>query len=215
MILHDPKTREQWLQYRTNGIGGSDAACILGLNPWKSNVQLWREKCRIDRRQDISDNPAVKFGKEAEAPIREIYMLMHPELTCEYHEFRMYANDRRPFIYATLDGELTDSENRRGILEIKTTTIQQPRQWQDWKDRIPQHYYVQILHQMLSCEWAEFVTVNAFIRYGEGGALAKMQAQTIWREDVREDLDMLWDAEARFWEQVQKREEPALILPEI
>ena len=34
------ETREEWLKARTL-IGGSDAACILGKNPWKSNVELW------------------------------------------------------------------------------------------------------------------------------------------------------------------------------
>ena len=30
-----------WLEFRTQGIGGSDAAAILGLNPYKTNVQVW------------------------------------------------------------------------------------------------------------------------------------------------------------------------------
>ena len=33
-----------WLKSRTLGIGGSDAAAILGLNPYKSNVELFEEK---------------------------------------------------------------------------------------------------------------------------------------------------------------------------
>ena len=36
--------REEWLQARRRGIGGSDAAAVLGLSPWKSNVRLWEEK---------------------------------------------------------------------------------------------------------------------------------------------------------------------------
>lgn len=44
MILADPQNREEWLKERTQGIGGSDAGCIVGANPWKSARQLWREK---------------------------------------------------------------------------------------------------------------------------------------------------------------------------
>ncbi|MBP0974830.1 MAG: YqaJ viral recombinase family protein, partial [Oscillospiraceae bacterium] len=44
MILK-PKDRLEWLAMRQKvGIGGSDAGTVLGLNPWCSNVQLWRFK---------------------------------------------------------------------------------------------------------------------------------------------------------------------------
>lgn len=36
--------REEWLEYRRQGIGGSDAAVICGLNPFKSIVELYMEK---------------------------------------------------------------------------------------------------------------------------------------------------------------------------
>ncbi len=36
--------KEEWLEERKNGIGGSDAATILGLNPYKTNIDLWEEK---------------------------------------------------------------------------------------------------------------------------------------------------------------------------
>lgn len=214
MILADPTTREEWLEARTQGIGGSDAACIVGANPWKSARQLWKEKTGAVGLADISNKPAVRFGKDAEAPVRYLYMMMHPELQCDYHEFRMYANDEYPFLYATLDGELTMLNGVRGIYEGKTTTIQNSRQWKDWINRVPDHYYVQMLHQLLACEWAEFVTLNAFIRYFSA---AKMQSYTIWREEhqVAHDLNLLLDAEIRFWNYVQDGTEPPYILPEI
>ena len=53
MILADPTTREEWLKARTQGIGGSDAGCIVGANPWKSARQLWKEKTGADKPDDI------------------------------------------------------------------------------------------------------------------------------------------------------------------
>ena len=41
--------REQWLEERKKGIGGSDVACILGMSPYKTNVALWEEKSRYKR----------------------------------------------------------------------------------------------------------------------------------------------------------------------
>lgn len=37
-------SRDEWLKERTKGIGGSDVATILGLNPYKTPLQLWEEK---------------------------------------------------------------------------------------------------------------------------------------------------------------------------
>lgn len=92
--------------------------------------------------EDISDKPAVIFGKRAESQLRELFKLDYPQYTIDCHEFYMYLNDDHPFIFATLDGELTDENERKGILEIKTTTIQNKLQWDDWDDRIPDSYYV-------------------------------------------------------------------------
>lgn len=216
MILADPQTREEWLQARTQGIGGSDAGCIVGANPWKSARQLWKEKTGADKPDDISDKPAVKFGKEAEQYLRALFLLTYPQYTCEYHEFRMYANDRLPFIFATLDGELTDADGRRGILEIKTTTIQQAKQWFEWDDCIPQHYYIQILHQLLACDWAEYVELFAHIRYQKGEEIrAALRKFRIERQDVEQDLQILEEREIVFYKQWQTGTEPPFILPEI
>lgn len=216
MILADPKTRAEWLKARTQGIGGSDAGCIVGANPWKSARQLWREKSGIVTPPDISDKPAVQFGKAAEQHLRALFLLTYPAFSCEYHEFRMYANDRLPFIFATLDGELTDAEHRRGILEIKTTTIQTARQWDEWDGKIPQHYYIQILHQFLACEWAAFAELFAHIRYYHGDEIrATLREYHIERSDVLQDLEALEEQEIQFYKQWQNGTEPTYILPEI
>src|ERR1700694_1448834 len=36
--------RAQWLEAGRAGIGGSDAAAILGLDPWRSGLDVWRSK---------------------------------------------------------------------------------------------------------------------------------------------------------------------------
>lgn len=215
MILHDPQTREEWLTCRQNGIGGSDAASVLGLNPYKSNVQLWREKTGLIVPEDISDNPAVKFGKEAEAHIRALFALNHPELHVDYHEYRMYAQPETPYLYATLDGELIASDGRRGVLEIKTATIQQSRQWDEWTDRIPMHYYVQELHQLHCTGW-DFAYTAALIRYKKGDMWAAAYREYyLRREDRLTDLQQVLEEERKFWQRVVERNEPPLILPRI
>ena len=54
--------REEWLKNRTKGLGGSDASSVIGMNPWKSNVQLWEEKTGLVIPEDISSKPYVQYG---------------------------------------------------------------------------------------------------------------------------------------------------------
>ena len=59
MSIPIPQTEAEWLQVRMNGIGGSEAAAIIGKSPWCSNVELWRRKTGRATGPDISDNEAV------------------------------------------------------------------------------------------------------------------------------------------------------------
>lgn len=214
MILYDPKTREEWLKCRCNGIGGSDAGAVIGVSKYKTNIQLWREKTGIEK-NTFQGNEATEYGKNAEKHIREIFLLDHPEYRCEYHEYRMYANDAYPFIYATLDGELRDDIGRVGVLEIKTATIKNNSQWDEWEGRIPNTYYAQIIHQLAATGW-DFVYLRAYLRYYKDGDLrATVRDYHIIREEVTEDIAALIQAEQVFWQNVKNRKEPALILPGI
>ena len=55
------KDRAEWLEARKDGLGASDAAALLGLSPWKTNVQLWEEKCGLVIPEDIGDKPYVRY----------------------------------------------------------------------------------------------------------------------------------------------------------
>ena len=156
--------RKEWLKARQKGIGGSDAASVLGISPWKTNVQLWEEKTGITEPEDISEKEVVRFGKESEAAIRRLFQLDFPEYQVSYDEFGMIANEPDcPFIFATLDGELTDGSGRKGILEIKTTEIRRFIDWKKWNGQIPDYYYAQIVHQLLATGY-EFAILKARIR---------------------------------------------------
>lgn len=57
--LVDTRTidRRQWLDVRKGGIGSSDAAAAVGLNPYKSPLELWLEKTGrvevVEQREDM------------------------------------------------------------------------------------------------------------------------------------------------------------------
>lgn len=214
MVLK-PETNEEWLEQRKCGIGGSDAGTVLGVNKYKNNVELWLEKTGQSEPPDISDKPAVKFGKFAEKHLRELFKQDFPEYQVDYHEFWMYQNDKYPFIYATLDGEIIAPDGSRGILEIKTTTIQNKSQWDEWENKIPDSYYAQVLHQLVATGW-DFVILKAYIRYYKDGELrVSIRHYRIDRKDKETEMQYLIDRESKFWACVKSKTKPALILPEI
>ncbi len=94
-----------WLEFRKQGIGGSDAAAILGLNPYKTNVQVWEEKTGLRVPDDISDKPNVKYGKEAEELLIKLFALDYPQYKVRINRNIVY---KRGFMFASLDAELTD-----------------------------------------------------------------------------------------------------------
>ena len=209
--------RNDWLKVRQiQGIGGSEAGAVIGMNKYQTNVDLWELKTGKREAADLSDNAAVQFGKAAEQYIRELFKLEYPEYTVVYHEFWMYVNDKYPFIFATLDGDLTATDGRKGILEIKTTLIKNSSQWDEWTGRIPDNYYAQCLHQLTATGY-DFVILYAYIRYydTDGKIRVTIRPYTISRKDVLSDIDYLIAAEAKFWQAVQDNKCPALILPNI
>lgn len=210
------ESRDEWLKARqAQGIGGSEAGAVLGVNKYQSNVDLWELKTGRREPPDLSENAAVQFGKYAEPLLRELFKQDYPEYIVNYHEFWIYVNDQYPFIFATLDGELTAPDGSRGILEIKTTTIQNKSQWDEWDGRIPDSYYAQILHQMAATGW-DFVILKAYIRYHvDGEVRVSIRHYRINRSDVQADINYLIARETAFWKKVQADEQPALILPAI
>ena len=212
MILK-PKNRAEWLKARKEqGIGGSEAGVVLNLNPYKTPVQLWREKTGIDEPDDISDNAAVQYGKAAEEHIRALFALDYPEYDIDYHEFWIYAQDDRPWLFATLDGEITEDDGTRGVLEIKTATIQNMRQWDEWNRKIPAHYFAQVLHQLAATGW-DFVILRAYIRYYRDNEIrATVRDYRIDRADYLPDIVHLIRKEEEFMGCVRERRQPKTVI---
>lgn len=213
--IMDCKDHADWLRVRNYGIGGSDASAILGMNPYKTNIDLFEEKTGRRVPEDISDKPYVKYGTLAEPLIRNLFALDYPEYDVAYHENRILRSNRHPYMQASLDGELVDMDGRKGILEIKTTNILQSMQYEKWKDRIPDNYYIQVLHYLLVTGY-QFVVLRAhLVSIWGNDKRTTAKHYFIERSEVEDDLMMLLDEEKKFWEYVESGRKPPLILPEL
>ena len=88
-------------------------------------------------------------------------------------------------------------------------------QKEKWNDRIPDNYYVQLLHYLLVTEF-DFAILKAQLKYSFSGEVyLQTKHYRIERGEVSEDLEYLAKEERRFWQQVQEKRKPNLILPSI
>ena len=101
-------TPEQ-LEQRKNSIGASEVSSILGLNPWKSALQLWLEKTGAVEPEDLSENEAVFWGQRLELIIGERFAQNHPELQVVVRQIP-FNHVEYDFMTCTLDGEVVDAE---------------------------------------------------------------------------------------------------------
>lgn len=207
------KSRKEWLKARQKFIGGSDVACILGMNPWKTNVQLYREKKGLAEPSDLSDNELVIYGTKAEKYIRGLFSLDHPELKVEYVPNNSWINDDYPFAAASLDGSTEDSNGRHGILEIKTSTITTSQQANKWKEQIPDNYFCQVLFYLGVTGW-EYVDLRANLKYVYPGrdTYTITRDYHLERSDYEQDIATVMEAAKDFHQALKKGEEPPVRL---
>lgn len=202
------ENREDWLNGRSRGIGASEAAAVVGKSKWQSAVELWRLKTGRRPEADLRENEAVQTGIRLEGPIRNFWADRHPEYRVEHHPFDMLYQRERPWLYATLDGEIRkQGASGFGVLEIKTATPRRREDWDAWDGRVPDGYYCQVLHQMLATG-CDFVVLSAgLIRDCDSIVIKDYE---FYRSDCEDDLAWLLEEETRFWRYVEEDRMPPM-----
>ena len=205
-----PKTKSLWIKARANrGIGGSEAAAIVGASPWMTANDLWQIKTGEKTAKDISDDPFVQQGQRMESAIRELYRTYHPDYQVTYHRFDLLYQSDRPWLLATLDGEVTLPDKRKGILECKTSTPGSSAGWAKWDCQIPRNYELQLYHQMLATGF-EFADLVALLINQEGDFVVR--TYHFERSEHEEELSWLLNKETEFWQSVQNKTLPTMTL---
>ena len=200
----------EWLKFRQTGIGGSDASSIFGLNPYKSNVELWEEKTGIKEPKQVSNNESAEYGLKAEEYLLKLFQLDFPDYEVSAPKDTVYQNG---FMFASLDGEIKDKKTgEMGILEIKTTSILSSMHREKWNDKIPDNYYIQILHYLAVTGYS-FAILKAQLKYTDGEfPYLKTIHRIIKREEVKDDIEFLISEEKKFWQCVVDKKRPPLKL---
>lgn len=223
MAIISISDRASWLAERKRHLQASEAAAVLGYSPWMTTDQLFDLKTGRAGDKDISDDPVVARGVATEPLIRALVPIDLPGYkVTAYRQFDIRTPDDPScaFMGATLDGELVDDDGDPGILECKTGSFtgQKDLERKGWADdRIPDHYYAQILHQMACWEEARFVLVAARLTcdwYRNDEPERMPVVKTLYvranRKEVEDDIEYLKKEEQKFWGYVLQDKRPPL-----
>jgi putative phage-type endonuclease len=132
-------TREQWLEERRKGIGGSDAAAIAGLSRYKTAMQVYLEK--LGHLPEPEENEFMYWGKKLEEVVADEF-----SARTGLKIRRRNAILRHPqhlFMLANVDRVIVGKDEG---LECKTTSAYRADEWKD--DEIPWEYALQCHHYM-------------------------------------------------------------------
>lgn len=184
--------RDDWLDVRRQGIGSSDAAAAVGLNPYKSPLELWMEKTgrqaalpQVDPNDEESPmywgnilEPivAAHYTKRTSNRVRRINaVLQHP---------------LHPWMLANIDREVIGSPDVQ-ILECKTAGINGAKLW---RDGVPEYVQLQVQHQL-----AVTGKTSADVAVLLGGQF--LEIHRIDRDEVL--IGRLITLQAQFWQYVE------------
>ena len=134
-------SREEWLNYRTQGIGGSDVSILAGINPFKSVYQLWLEKTG-QTEPEQTDNEAAHFGALLEPVVRREFMERTGIKVRQKH--MLLQSEEYPFMLADLDGVIKEN-GELAIFEAKTASAYKK---EVWENEVPAPYILQVQHYM-------------------------------------------------------------------
>lgn len=150
------ENRQEWLEVRKSGIGGSEVAAICGLSKWESAYTLWLRKTGRAEDKDLSGNEAVEWGNRLEPVVIDKFEESHPELSV-FRDVGTYAHKERDWQRCNPDAIYKTPEGEYGILEIKTAQFED-----DWTDGVPKYYFTQVQWYLQTLGLGEAVVAVLF-----------------------------------------------------
>jgi putative phage-type endonuclease len=140
--------RDEWLAVRKGGIGSSDAAAAVGLNPYKSQLELWMEKTGRDGalpKLDPHDEESPAYwGNILEPIVASHYSKRSGNRVRRINAVLQHPDPELPWMLANIDREIIGAADVQ-ILECKTAGINGARLW---KEGVPEYVQLQVMHQL-------------------------------------------------------------------
>lgn len=187
------KNREEWLSERTEGIGSSDIATIVGLNPYETPYSLWRRKLGLDPIKE--ETLPMKLGHLLEDSVATLYAdetgaVIDPDSVGDF----LCVDTDAPYLRVSPDRFATRPDGTREIVECKTTQMMVD------PDDLPTWWFAQIQYLMGVSDIHDCTL--AWLSSGRTFGYQHIKL-------VPEFYDFLRESADRFWrENIQGRQEP-------
>ena len=146
-------------------VGGSDAGTLLGLNKYKSPINMFYQSVGINTLPNKM-NSIMLHGKQLEEYVAKCWQYYDGteegwvENTLTNNKIKRFTkvkaiieNPKYPMLFANIDGKITKHPKygrKAGLLEIKTISGYSA---DSYEAGIPPSYLLQVQHYMLVTEW--------------------------------------------------------------
>lgn len=174
--------KKEWLNYRKQGIGGSDAGAVCGLNPYRTAIQVYQDK--ISEEIEEIDNEAMRQGREFEDYVAKRFMEATGKKVRRANA--MFYHEKHPFMFADVD-RMVVGENAG--LECKTASPYMADKWKDGK--IPLSYQIQCYHYMAVCNADAWYL--AVVIYGREFKYYKIERDEVVIADLIQIEKAFWE----------------------
>lgn len=183
-------SRDTWIDLRRKSIGGSDAAAVVGLNPYVSRYSLWADKRGLLPEKE--DTEAMRLGRDLEDYVAKRFT----EETGKRvrRENNIIINPKFPFAHANVDRMIIGED---AGLECKTTSSLNLSKFKNGE--YPANYYVQCVHYMMVTGAKRWYLAVLILGVG-------FKWFTIERDEA--EIQALAASEREFWQLVQSGSSP-------
>lgn len=180
-------THEEWLATRQRGIGSSDVAAILGLNKFRTPLDVWKEKITDDVPKQ-AETKYTKFGKRWEDEVADLFVEEKGLKVLRDNKIRVHPG--HPFMICNLDRVILPKNGEgRGVLEAKTTTAMR---YPNWREEIPPEFFVQVQHQLYVTGWS-WGWLAILLRDSLDTVYWPIERDDEYVEDQNKQLFAFWD----------------------
>lgn len=193
-------TENQWLKWRTTGIGGSDAAACLDVNPYKTARELFYEKTGVKPviEKEFSNWIACDYGHALEELVARVFS--HQTGLEVFEVKKMYQHPLYPFMQANVDRFVKMPDGSVAILECKTCTYNAKDKWEN--GAIPLNYEIQVRQYMAVMNISTAYIACLWDNNENGFTYRKIERNLEFEKN-------LINKEAEFWECVKNNTPPA------
>ena len=205
--VYEYANEDDWHTLREKRIGGSDIGAILGVNKYKSIIDVYIDKTEGS---NFEGNEATFWGHMHESTIMKVFAQKHREFNVFQAPYSVVDN----FLIANLDAVLKDKNTgEHGVLEIKTTNAFNYKDWDG--DIVPQYYYAQVQHYLMLTGYkyayiAVLIGGNKYKdfkieRSEEDIALIREKATEFYKENILKQIPPMPDGSDAYMDYLKKK----------